>query len=128
MKTVTKKATPRKTTKAVKKAASSRIKNRKDGKATKEQQLHPAVDDTDPELEKALRAYFADKDDHGELTRELTAHKQSVLALIKDKKLKRYWSKKLDRGVELQPEGEKLAEMKHPDAKKKGKKQSAATD
>jgi hypothetical protein len=106
---------------------STRVKKGAKASTAKTQAVHPAVDDSDPEIEGALRNYFSKKDDHGELTRELTADKQRLLALLKDSKRKRYWSKKLDRGVELVPEGEKLAEVKHPDAKK-GKKQSAATD
>lgn len=116
--------------KGVTRKTSARVK--KGAKAAsddaKTQQIMPEVDDSDPKLEDALKAYFAKKDDHGELTRELTADKQRVLALLKDSKRKRYWSKKLDRGVELVPEGEKLAEAKHPDTKKAKKKQPAATE
>jgi hypothetical protein len=118
------KTTPRK---GVERKTSTRVKKGAKAAATT-QTVHPAVDDSDSELEKALKDYFAKKDDHGELTRELTADKQRVLALLHDKKLKRYWSKRMERGVELVPEGEKLAEAKHPDKKPKGKKQPAATD
>lgn len=119
------KTTPRK---GVDRKTSTRVKKGAKAATDKTQQIMPEVDETDPELEKSLKAYCGMVTDHGELTRELTAEKQRIIQLLKDKKLKRYWSKRLDDGIELVPEGEKLQRMKHPDAKKGKKKTPAATE
>lgn len=118
------KTTPRK---GVERKTSARVKKGVKAGGKMEQTIMPEVDDTDPEIEKCLKDYCSMVNDHGELTRELTAEKQRLLQLLKDRKIKHYWSKRLDDGIELVPEGEKLQRMKHPD-KKKGKKQPAATD
>ncbi|MEN0109231.1 MAG: hypothetical protein AAF805_00765 [Planctomycetota bacterium] len=106
------------------KPTSSRVKKPGD---LPEQQVFPEADDSDPELDRALRKYKKSKVEHGALTKELTANKQSLVGMLHDKKRKRYFSRKLSMGVELVPEGEKLQEIKGAKKKKaKRKKASAA--
>jgi hypothetical protein len=115
--------------KGVERKTSSRVKKGVKAGADKTQQIMPEVDESNPAIEKELKAYCELVTEHGELTRELTASKQNLMHLLKDNKLKRYWSKKLSDGVELKPEGEKLERIKNPDAVKgKKKKQPAATE
>ena len=58
--------------------------------------------------------YIGANGDFKEASTAIQAAKHKMITRMHDMGITRYWSKKLDEGFELQPEGKKLVRMKKP--------------